>query len=197
MCACDRVPVFVCLCVCMYVCVCVRACMLVLKVFLVSQRFTCFPNPHSCHARGLALNLLCISRLNMLYLSWFQVSQASAGLFSGAIMESGSCDAPQFFQSLDYAQTFSREYAAGCGCPQTGGACLIPEVRAHTECAHLAAWPLTSADALLECLRGLTTADLIYCNMNTTATATAASVLRQIFEVPVYSSLLVPLGSSR
>ena len=42
------------------------------------------------------------------------------GLFSAAIMESGSCDTNQFFQSLSEATAFGYDYAAGCGCNFTG-----------------------------------------------------------------------------
>jgi len=75
---------------------------------------------------------------------WHLVSPGFAGLFSHAIMESGSCDSPQFFQSLDNAVAFNTEYAAGCGCQQTG-------------------------DALVSCLRGLNTVDLMSCSINATS----------------------------
>lgn len=48
---------------------------------------------------------------------WHLVSRASAGLFSAAIMESGNCDSPQFFQPAAAAVNFSRLYAASLGCP--------------------------------------------------------------------------------
>jgi para-nitrobenzyl esterase len=51
-------------------------------------------------------------------------SPASAGLFSAAVMESGSCDSPQFFLDLDTAVTFNREYATGCGCNASLGDAL-------------------------------------------------------------------------
>jgi para-nitrobenzyl esterase len=47
------------------------------------------------------------------------VSPASAGLFQAAIMESGSCDTTQFFQSIDMAESFSTLYGAALGCNVT------------------------------------------------------------------------------
>lgn len=48
------------------------------------------------------------------------VSPASAGLFHAAIMESGTCDAPQFFQPLATATKFAQDYAQAVGCPVSG-----------------------------------------------------------------------------
>ena len=48
---------------------------------------------------------------------WLLVSQAAAGLFHRAIMESGSCDSPQFFVPLAAAVNFSLAYAGSLGCP--------------------------------------------------------------------------------
>ncbi len=50
------------------------------------------------------------------------------GLFSAAIMESGSCDEYDFFLDMDYATTFGYSYSAGCGCSQTGGELQPPSV---------------------------------------------------------------------
>lgn len=48
---------------------------------------------------------------------WLMVSQSAAGLFHRAIMESGSCDSPQFFVPLPAAVNFSLVYAGSLGCP--------------------------------------------------------------------------------
>ena len=74
------------------------------------------------------------------------MSPESEGLFSGAIMESGSCDTNQFFQSMDEATSFGYDYAAGCGCNFTG-------------------------PALLGCLRGLSAVDLMGCNASESLSA--------------------------
>jgi hypothetical protein len=73
---------------------------------------------------------------------WHMVNQASAGLFASAIMESGSCTSPQFFQvrtappritgragdagvmwrvfpcaqPVDFAIAWNTQYAAAVGC---------------------------------------------------------------------------------
>lgn len=47
---------------------------------------------------------------------WHLVSPGSKGLFKAAIMESGTCDAPQFFRDIEDAYTFSYEYTASIGC---------------------------------------------------------------------------------
>lgn len=69
---------------------------------------------------------------------WHLVSPGSAGLFSSAVVESGSCDTPQFFQELPYAVAFSKNYSSWCGCDGTGA-------------------------ALLACLRGKETLELMGC----------------------------------
>lgn len=51
-------------------------------------------------------------------------------------MESGTCDAPQFFQSYDYATSFGKTYAQAIGCNKTG-------------------------DELLSCLRSRSTEDIM------------------------------------
>uniref|UniRef100_A0A6B2L1Q6 Carboxylic ester hydrolase n=2 Tax=Arcella intermedia TaxID=1963864 RepID=A0A6B2L1Q6_9EUKA len=47
---------------------------------------------------------------------WHLVNPASAGLFRAAIMESGTCDSPDFFTPLDQAYAWGYEYAAMLGC---------------------------------------------------------------------------------
>ena len=44
---------------------------------------------------------------------------ASEGLFHAAIMESGSCDAQEFFRPLDDSNAFGDEYATAFGCNRT------------------------------------------------------------------------------
>ena len=51
-------------------------------------------------------------------------SPGSAGLFAGAIMESGSCEAMQLFHDYPHAVAYSQEIAAAVGCPGTGAALL-------------------------------------------------------------------------
>jgi len=65
------------------------------------------------------------------------VSPASAGLFSSAIMQSGSCDSPTFFRTLDTAAEWTASYAKLAGCD--GGA---------------------DDSATVACLRGKTPAEL-------------------------------------
>src|SRR5689334_5865012 len=60
---------------------------------------------------------------------WHLVSPASAGLFSGAIMESGTCDMPQWFRRYDRAVEFSIEFAASVGCNYTTDAARIQCLR--------------------------------------------------------------------
>ena len=75
---------------------------------------------------------------------WHLVSRASAGLFRAAIMESGSCDSPQFFMPAAAAVNFSRLYAASLGCPATApGADDAPA---------LACMRALSAEAVLEAI---------------------------------------------
>jgi carboxylesterase type B len=52
---------------------------------------------------------------------WHLVNQNSAGLFSRAIMESGSCDSPQFFQPVNFAISWNQLYASAVGCNNTVG----------------------------------------------------------------------------
>jgi para-nitrobenzyl esterase len=47
---------------------------------------------------------------------WHLVSPASKGLFSAAIMESGTCSSWEFFQPLERAIAFGQEYALSIGC---------------------------------------------------------------------------------
>jgi para-nitrobenzyl esterase len=67
-------------------------------------------------------------------------SPASAGLFSAAVMESGSCDSPQFFLDLDTATDFNKLYGTGCGCNASAG-----------DAAQLACMRALDAGALLNC----------------------------------------------
>lgn len=55
---------------------------------------------------------------------WHLVSPSSKGLFSAAIMESGSCDGTQFFQAQKDTFAFGRVYAQAMGCSMTGPALL-------------------------------------------------------------------------
>lgn len=64
-------------------------------------------------------------------------SPASSGLFHAAVMESGSCDSPAFFQPLSIAVNFSLMYADALGCNQS------------------------DSTAQLSCLRSLSTSDLM------------------------------------
>lgn len=47
---------------------------------------------------------------------WHLVSPSSKGLFSHAIMESGTCSAHEFFQPLDRSIAVAREYIKSIGC---------------------------------------------------------------------------------
>lgn len=60
---------------------------------------------------------------------WQLVSPASRGLFHAAIMESGSCDTAQFYQSLDDAIAFNSLYATALGCNQTDPAAQVACMR--------------------------------------------------------------------
>lgn len=51
--------------------------------------------------------------------AWHLVSQASAGLFQSATMESGSFDTTQFFTPLHDAVAFTELFASTCGCNVT------------------------------------------------------------------------------
>lgn len=53
---------------------------------------------------------------------WHLVSPLSAGLFSGAIMESGSCDSRSFFMPKE--QTFQCVARMWCGCDWQPQGCL-------------------------------------------------------------------------
>lgn len=58
---------------------------------------------------------------------WHLVSPTSKGLFSAAIMESGSCGSRSFFKPIDQAFAFSDRVAASVGCTGEGAerlACL-------------------------------------------------------------------------
>lgn len=52
---------------------------------------------------------------------WHLVNRNSAGLFSGAVMESGSCDSPQFFVPVAEAVAFNQLYSSARGCNGTVG----------------------------------------------------------------------------
>lgn len=60
---------------------------------------------------------------------WHLASPLSTGLFSGAIMESGTCDSPWFFRSYSNSQSFSRLYASVHGCNNTSGQDLLKCLR--------------------------------------------------------------------
>ncbi|GMI40986.1 hypothetical protein TeGR_g10429 [Tetraparma gracilis] len=62
--------------------------------------------------------------------------EASAGLFSAAVMESGTCDSPEFFRAFGDSEAYSKEYAKSVGCEGDG-------------------------DAYVECLRSLPTKEII------------------------------------
>lgn len=47
---------------------------------------------------------------------WHLVSPQSKGLFRAAIMQSGTCDSPQFFRTYDDATTWSKIFAKMVGC---------------------------------------------------------------------------------
>lgn len=73
--------------------------------------------------------------------AWHIASPGSAGLFHGAILESGTFDAPQFFQPVSDAIAFNTLYSAAVGCDVD---------------------PVTKSDAVtLECMRKLPVADLL------------------------------------
>jgi para-nitrobenzyl esterase len=66
------------------------------------------------------------------------VSPASRGLFSSAIMQSGSCDSPTFFRTLHTAVTWTSSFAALAGCPVSGdgtsaAACLRSKTTAELQ----------------------------------------------------------------
>ena len=59
--------------------------------------------------------------------AWHLASPRSAGLFHGAIIESGTLDAPQFFQPLADAVAFNSLYAAALGCPRDAAGSDAPQ----------------------------------------------------------------------
>eukprot|EP00698_Gefionella_okellyi_P003847 TRINITY_DN1356_c0_g1_i2.p1 TRINITY_DN1356_c0_g1~~TRINITY_DN1356_c0_g1_i2.p1 ORF type:complete len:530 (+),score=81.31 TRINITY_DN1356_c0_g1_i2:28-1617(+) len=59
-------------------------------------------------------------------------SEASAGLFHAAIMESGTCDSPYFFVNFNDAETFSLDYTAYVGCNRS----TIPSAAQFVACLH-------------------------------------------------------------
>ena len=71
---------------------------------------------------------------------WHLVSRGSRGLFHQAILESGSCDAQQFFRTAEKQNQFGDEYAASIGCNAT---------------------TLNNDTAFLNCLRNLETKDIM------------------------------------
>jgi carboxylesterase type B len=50
---------------------------------------------------------------------WHLASRGSRGLFQRAIMESGSCDSPQFFRARNDSLSFTHLYASAVGCNDT------------------------------------------------------------------------------
>lgn len=82
--------------------------------------------------------------------AWHLVSEASAGLFSGAIMESGSTDSPQFFQTMDEAVSFNTLYSAAVGCNATQ----------LYNGSSPSSFPV-GQDPLVNCLRALPTQDVM------------------------------------
>lgn len=60
---------------------------------------------------------------------WHMVSPLSTGLFSGAIMESGSCDTRYMFRTYDNAQSYSRLWTNTHGCNNTAGPTLLKCMR--------------------------------------------------------------------
>lgn len=88
---------------------------------------------------------------------WHLVSQKSAGLFHGAIMESGTVDATFFFQPLAQAKEYYEDLATRLHCPASLGAGQLPCLRAlpaqalvaveagmdgHRPSVHSPLWPL-------------------------------------------------------
>ena len=59
--------------------------------------------------------------------AWHLASPRSAGLFQGAILESGTLDAAQFFQPLPDAVAFNSLYAAALGCPRDASGSDAPQ----------------------------------------------------------------------
>ncbi len=51
---------------------------------------------------------------------WHLASPGSRGLFDAAVMESGSCNSPQFFRNQKANEAFSYEFAAAIGCGMRG-----------------------------------------------------------------------------
>lgn len=51
---------------------------------------------------------------------WHLASPDSKGLFTAAIIESGSCDSIQFFQKPEISTPFGYTFAASIGCNATG-----------------------------------------------------------------------------
>lgn len=70
---------------------------------------------------------------------WHLVNSLSGGLFSAAIMESGTCDSPDFFQALPTATHLGDVYSDASGCNAT----------------------LLGPTEFLKCLRDLSTADVL------------------------------------
>ena len=62
--------------------------------------------------------------------AWHLTSPRSAGLFAGAIAESGTFDAPQFFQAKADAVAFNTLYGSAVGCNQTDGGAQLACLRA-------------------------------------------------------------------
>jgi len=91
---------------------------------------------------------------------WHLASPGSAGLFRAAILESGTCDSPQFFRQKGDAVSFGELYASSIGCSGTGAAmleCLRAQNTEHIMKSLLdffdPNWPFTnSSDAGLNAL---------------------------------------------
>lgn len=65
---------------------------------------------------------------------WHLVSPGSKGLFRAGILESGSCDSPQFFRQKQDAIDFGKLYASSIGCSGSGSellACLRSQNTEH------------------------------------------------------------------
>ena len=63
---------------------------------------------------------------------WHLVSPGSRGYFSGAIMESGSCNSPQFFREQPANEQFAYEFSAAVGCGSLRGPALLTCLRSRS-----------------------------------------------------------------
>jgi len=71
----------------------------------------------------------------------FANSEGNEGLFKNAIMESGTCDSPEFYQTLPDALEFGEEYSEIIGCPRAD---------------------YSDNASFLKCLRTLRTGEIMY-----------------------------------